>query len=70
MAIHAVCLVNSSQGKDAGVLFILNYSIHRHTGTRMLQVLDRGTIFNFAKVNSSLHACSRSLFRTASRQAE
>ena len=24
--------VNSCQGMDAGVLFILNYSIHQHTG--------------------------------------
>ena len=26
------CLVNSCQGKDAGVLFRQNYSIHQHTG--------------------------------------
>ena len=29
---HAACLVNISQGKDVGVLFRLNYSIHQHTG--------------------------------------
>ena len=29
---HAAYVVNSCQGKDAGVLFGLNYSIHLHTG--------------------------------------
>ena len=32
MDLHATCLVNCCQGKDARVLFGLNYSIHRHTG--------------------------------------
>ena len=26
------CLINSSQGKDAGVCFRLTYSIYQHTG--------------------------------------
>ena len=30
--IRVARLVNSCQGKDAGILFRLNYSIHQHTG--------------------------------------
>ena len=31
--LHAACLANSCQGKDAeGLLFRLNYTIHQHTG--------------------------------------
>ena len=30
--LHMACLVNSCQGKNAGVLFRLNYLIHQHTG--------------------------------------
>ena len=32
LELHATCLVNSYQGKDAGVLFRLNYPIHKNTG--------------------------------------
>ena len=34
MDLQAACFVNSRQGKDAGVLYRLNYLIHQHTGIR------------------------------------
>ena len=33
LAPHVTCMVNSCQGKDAGILFRLNDSIHQHTNT-------------------------------------
>ena len=32
MDLLAACMANSSQGKDAGVLFRLKYSIHQNIG--------------------------------------
>ena len=48
--LHAVYLLNSCQGKDAGVLFGLNYS-----SSEVVQVLDIGG------KHSSLHVCSHTL---------
>ena len=51
-----ICLVNSCQEKDAGVVFRLNYSIHQHTGTGC----DTSSymLFNLAKENSVSCMCA------------
>ena len=46
--LYAACLVNSWQGKDAGVLFRLNYSIHQHTGIDVIKVLDGRNYFQYS----------------------
>ena len=75
MHLHAACLVNICEGKDAGVIFRLNHSIHQHTsiGCDIISWCIVGTIFNLAKINKhSSFACVQplSLFRTASRQLD
>ena len=45
MDLHAPCLVNSCQGKDGGVLFILNYPFHQHTGIGCDTILDSRNYF-------------------------
>ena len=70
MDLHMACLANSCQGKDAEVLFGLHYSIHQHTGFGCYKFLTVGTIFDFAKVNRSLHASWHSLFWTANRRMD
>ena len=55
-------VVNSCQGKVAGVLFRLNYSIHQHALTLdVILILMVGTIFNLAKVNTVPCMCTVSL---------
>ena len=64
MDLSAACLVNCCQGKDAGVLFRLNLSIHQHTlALHVIQVLDNRKYSNPAKANSyrSLMCVSRRL---------
>ena len=58
--LHAACLVNSCQGKDAGVLFRLNYSIHQHTSIGCDTSLLVGT-FNLAEVNIVPCMCEATL---------
>ena len=45
--LHAPCLVNSCQGKDAVVLFRLNYSNHQHIGIGCEKFMIVGTFFFF-----------------------
>ena len=54
-----ICLFNSCQGKDAGVIFRLNYSIHQHTGTGC----DTSSymLLNIAKENSVPCMCAAAL---------
>ena len=43
---HATCMVNNCQGKVAGVLFSLNYSLHQHAlALDVIQVLDGWNYF-------------------------
>ena len=48
MVLREACLVNSGQGKDAGVLFRINYSIHQNTGIGCGTSSVR-TVFNLAE---------------------
>ena len=60
--LHMACSANSSQGKDAGVSFRLNYSIHQHTLVLdMTQVLESKIFFNLAKVNAVPCMCAATL---------
>ena len=43
--LHAACLVNSCQGKDAGVLFSLNYQFINTLALDVIQVLDSRNYF-------------------------
>ena len=55
MDLHTAFSVNCCQGKDAGVLFSLNYSIHQLTlALDVIQLLDRN-FFNLAKLNSAMY---------------
>ena len=40
MDLHVVCLRNSCQGIDTGILFKLNYSIHQTLALHVIQVLE------------------------------
>ena len=67
IGLHVACLVNSCQGKDAGVLFrLLNSSTHWHwMGYKFLIV---GTVFNLAKVNTVPCMCAATLSLSDSEQ--
>ena len=69
MDLHAAFMVNSCQGKDAGLLFRLKYSIHQHTGIGCDTGLIIRIIFNLPKVNTVPCTCEAalSLSLTASR---
>ena len=47
--LHADCLVNSYQVKDAGVPLRLNNSIHRNTGFGVIKVIDSRNYFQYCR---------------------
>ena len=63
------CVINYCQGKVAGVLFRLNYSIHQHAlALDVIQVLDsRNYFFNLAKANTVPCIFTATHSQTASR---
>ena len=62
-------LVNSSQGKDAGVLFRLNYSIHQpHWHWMRYKFLIVRTFFNVAEINTVPCMCEAALSLSDSEQ--
>ena len=55
---HTACVVNSCQGKVAGVLFRVNYSIHQHSlALDVIQVLDGINYFKSVIKVSQFPAC-------------
>ena len=58
---HAIFVINSCQGKDAGIVFRLNYSIINTLALAVIQVLDGRTISTLLGKHSSLHAYCSSL---------